>query len=211
MTVTRRWGPDHQRLDDDAARRRLLEAASRCIIRRGNTEIRMAEVADEAAVARSTVYRYFATRDELLLGLVLARVDAAAARWVAALQRPQDAASSIRELVLNPVAAVDDGDRLNRALYASESKALASVLALGAEPLVDVACRHYAPLLEQWSADGQLYPDLDFREIVHWINTATSFLLTPSWRYQPANLKLRFVNRYLVRALLQREPSNEDG
>ena len=47
----------------------------------------MAEVADEAGVVRSTVYRYFPTRDELLLGLVLMRIDAALARLVRSLRQ----------------------------------------------------------------------------------------------------------------------------
>ena len=205
MATTRRWGPTPQRLDDEAtARERLLAAAGRCIIRRGDTQIRMAEVADEAGVVRSTVYRYFATRDDLLLGLVLERVDAALTRWVASLQRPDDAASSIRELILTqPVAAIDEGDPLNRALYASESTALTSALAVGAEPLVDLLMRHFAPLLARWMADGQLHPDLDVRETVHWMYATANFLLTPSWRHRPDATKLRFVNRYLLRALLQ--------
>ena len=205
MATTRRWGATPQRLDDDSARERLLAAAGRCIIRRGDTQIRMAEVADEARVARSTVYRYFATRDDLLLGLVLERVDAALTRWVASLQRPFDAASSIRELILKPVAAVADGDPLNRALYASESTALTSTLEVGAEPLVDLMMTHFEPLLAEWIADGQLHPDLEIRDTVHWMYVTTTFLLTPSRRHRPAATQLRFVDRYLLRALL-REP-----
>ena len=33
------------------------------------TDARMAEVAEEAGVARSTVYRYFQSRDDLIIGL----------------------------------------------------------------------------------------------------------------------------------------------
>jgi hypothetical protein len=45
MEPSRWWGDDRAILDDDEARRRLIEAASRCIVRRGNTQIRMNEVA----------------------------------------------------------------------------------------------------------------------------------------------------------------------
>ena len=65
----------------DDARERILAAAGRCVERRGDTQIRMAEVADDAGLVRSTVYRYFPTRDDLLLGLVLIRIDAALARF----------------------------------------------------------------------------------------------------------------------------------
>ena len=50
----------------------------------------MAEVADEAGVSRSTVYRYFPSRDEVLLGLMLARVDIALGELVRSLRAPDD-------------------------------------------------------------------------------------------------------------------------
>ena len=77
MEPSRRWGDDRAILDDEEARRRILDAAGRCIVRRGNTQFRMGEVADEAGVSRSTVYRYFPGRDDVLLGLMLMRVDTA--------------------------------------------------------------------------------------------------------------------------------------
>ena len=95
-TVSRRWGGDRALLDDVEARQRLLESASRCIVRRGNTQIRMAEVAEEAGVVRSTVYRYFASRDDLLLALLLLRIDNALADHVGALRHPEDAVGSIQ-------------------------------------------------------------------------------------------------------------------
>jgi AcrR family transcriptional regulator len=198
----RRWGHDGALPNDDEACSRLLAAAERCIVRRGDTQIRMAEVADEAGVVRSTVYRYYATRDELLLGLVLRRIETAFGRWVAGLTDPQDAASSIRELVLKPVAAVDDGDAVNDALYASDSTALVPVLELGPEAVADVVAAQVGPLFRQWKAYGQIYSDLNLRETVQWMSATTSFLLTSNWRHRPAAAKRRFVDRYLIRALV---------
>ena len=66
---------------------RILDAAGRCIVRRGNTQFRMGEVSDEAGVSRSTVYRYFPGRDDVLLGLMLMRVDHALGDLVRSLHR----------------------------------------------------------------------------------------------------------------------------
>lgn len=199
--ASRRWGDDRALLDDDEARRLLLEAAARCITRRGNSQIRMAEVADEAGVVRSTVYRYFATRDELLLGLLLLRTDVAMAEFVRGLGRPGDAARTIPELILGPISRVD-GDPLNEALFATESTAVNSAVQAGAEPVVDVLMRHFGPLLQGWQADGQLRPDLDLRITVHWMNSVSHFLLAPPWRPRPPAEKRRFVEQYVVSALL---------
>ena len=200
--ASRRWGDDNSLYDDAEARRRLVEAAGRCIIRCGTTEIRMADVADEAGVVRSTVYRYYATRDDLLLELVLTRVDDAVGRWVRSLRRPHDAASSIRELVIKPVGSVE-GDPLNKALFAAESSTLRSVLEVGAQPMLDVMERHVVPLLKGWQADGQVYADLNCRDTLYWMHTASLFLLSPLWRDRPTAAKRRFVDRYIVRALVR--------
>ncbi|MDY6995078.1 MAG: TetR/AcrR family transcriptional regulator [Actinomycetota bacterium] len=198
----RHWGAGRSLLDGDEARDRLLDAAVRCIVARGGTQIRMGEVADEAGVVRSTVYRYFPNRDDLLLALILRRVDQACSRWIGSLRKPGDAARSIRELVLAPVSAVDSGDPVNLALYGPESAPLAPVLDAGADAITDVVAAQLKPLFAQWKADGQLYSDLDLRETVQWMSATTSFLLTPHWRARPASAKRRFVDRYLLRALI---------
>lgn len=95
MEPSRRWGDDRAILDDEEARRRILDAAGRCIVRRGNTQFRMGEVADEAGVSRSTVYRYFPGRDDVLLGLMLARIDTALGELVRSLPAPDDPVRSV--------------------------------------------------------------------------------------------------------------------
>lgn len=199
----RHWGDDRALLNDDEARSRLLDAAERCIAARGDIQIRMAEVAADAGVARSTLYRYYSARDDLLLGLVLRRIDNAFSRWVGALRRPHDAAASIRELVLKPVAAVNNDDPVNKAMYANETSALVPILEAGTQPIIAAVADHVAPLFKQWKADGQVYPDLDLRETLQWMSATTSFLLTTDWRHRPASAKRRFVDRYLIRALVQ--------
>ncbi len=185
----------------DVAAQRILDAAGRCIVKRGNTQIRMSEVAREADVVRSTVYRYFPTRDDLLLGLVLQRVDAALARLVRELRHPEDPLRCIPSMVLERTESVD-GDPLNEALFASESTALTAALALGSEQIVDVVVRHYDEMFARWQADGTMHPDLDRREVARWIHTTVLHLLSPAWRHRSRAAKQRFVDQFVVRALV---------
>jgi TetR/AcrR family transcriptional regulator len=201
MEPSRRWGDDRAILDDDEARRLLLDAASRCIVRRGNSQIRMAEVADEAGVSRSTLYRYFPGRDEVLLGLMLMRVDTALGDLVGSLRHPDDPARSLPEMVLARVESVD-GNPLNEALFAAESTAVTAALEMGSQPIVQLLLQHYGPLLQRWKRAGRLYDDLDPRSVVQWLNATTLFLLAPSWRLRSAADKRRFVEQFLVRALV---------
>jgi TetR/AcrR family transcriptional regulator len=201
MEPSRWWGDDRAILDDEEARRRLLDAAGRCIVRRGNAQIRMAEVADEAGVSRSTVYRYFSNRDEVVLGLMLARVDSALGDLVRSLRHPDDPVRSLPEMVLARVESVA-GNPLNEALFAAESTAVPAALEMGSEPIVELLLAHYEPLLQRWKRARRLYADLDSRSIVEWIHTTTLFLLAPSWRHRSATDKRKFVDQFLVRALV---------
>lgn len=173
-----------------------------CIVRRGDTEIRMAEVADEAGVARSTVYRYYSSRNELLLDLVVIRLDAALARIVRSLRTPDDAARSLPRIILGPLELVG-ANPLNEALFATESAALLSALQTGPEPVVDIMFEHLGPLLTRWQDDGQLHGDLDPRNTVRWLISISLFLVAPEWRGRPARAKRKFIEQYLIRALLK--------
>jgi hypothetical protein len=75
-------------------------------------------------------------------------------------------------------------------------------LELGSEQIVDVVIAHYEPLFVRWQAEGEMYPDLDRREVARWIHTAALFLLSPPWRDRSQAAKRRFVDQFVVRALV---------
>jgi AcrR family transcriptional regulator len=197
----RRWGSASALLDDDEARRRLVAAAGRCIVRRGSARLSMAQVADEAGVARSTVYRYFATRDEVVLALLLSRLDGALTDVVRSLPRPDDAGHSLMEVVLRTIGLVE-GNPLNEALFSADSHPFVAALELSSEPVLEATFRHVGPLLVRWQAEGQLQPDLDLRETVRWTIAVGLMLLGPPWRARPLEARRTAVEHYFVRALL---------
>jgi AcrR family transcriptional regulator len=197
----RGWGDDVALLDETEARRRLLSAAERCIVRRGSAHIRMGEVATEAAVARSTLYRYFPTRAELIVGLFLDRIDAAMEEVVNGLAEPARAAASLPDLVLRPLAFIA-GNPLHEALFSVESRALVASWELGSESLFEAVYRHFAPLLADWQLAGQLHEDLDLAELVRWIETLQLSLLSEPWRDRSEDEHRRLLMHYLVRAVV---------
>lgn len=151
----------------------------------------------------STLYRYFQTCDELIIGLMVSRVGAALDAAVRSLPDPKDARGSIPELILYPLDLVP-GNPLNEALFSSDSGPVVSALQLQSEPLIDSMHAAYGPLLEAWLADGQLWSDLEVRETLRWMNAVSLMLLGPPWRDLGRRAKRDFLERYLLRALLTR-------
>ncbi|WP_083401734.1 TetR/AcrR family transcriptional regulator [Pseudofrankia sp. EUN1h] len=198
-----RWGSETALVDDDEARRRLVAAAGRCLVARGTTRLTVDDVAREAAVARSTVYRYFRSRDELVLGVILSRVDAGMRRVLGMLEHPDDAARSVVDLIMHSVGLVA-GDPLNEAMFATDSRWLVTSLELRSEAVVDAFHQHLGPLLARWRAEGQLRGDLDLRETSRWMNTVALLLLGPPWTQRPDRAKREFVENYVVPGLLPR-------
>jgi TetR/AcrR family transcriptional regulator len=199
----RRWGQRRAVFDDQEAAQLLLSAAERCIVRHGTARIAMAEVAEEAGVTRSTLYRYFANRAELITALLLARAEALVSASVASLPEPDNAAASLPLLILHPVETVA-GTPVTDALFSPSSEGLVTALEFESDALFDLACRHFGPVIAGWQAEGQVHADLHVATTVRWMIAQAVLLLSSPWRALPPAERRTLVERYVVRALITR-------
>jgi AcrR family transcriptional regulator len=198
------WGSEAALLDDDEARRRLVAATGRCLARRGSNRIRIEEVAVEAGVSRSTVYRYFRSRNELILAVLLSRVDVAMQGVLASLTRPADAGRSLHEVFLKSTDLIG-GDAVSEALFVAGGRSsLADSLDVTAEPVVDAVFHHLRPFMVRWQQSGQLAGDLDLKETLRWLIAAGAVITTPPWSEWPRARVAAFLDRYVIRAILER-------
>ncbi len=91
----------------EEARRRLTDAAVRCVQRIGHERTRLADVAAEAGVTRPTIYAYFGGREEILRAAMLHAADDLVDRLtehVAGLTSAADTAVEILVFCLREVA-----------------------------------------------------------------------------------------------------------
>jgi len=92
----------------DFRREQVVEVARRLVAERGTTDVSMDEIATAAGLSRSTVYVYFANREELLracvAGLRTELVRAVTASW----DRDAEPVRRLKSLVEQLLARVDD-------------------------------------------------------------------------------------------------------
>jgi len=143
--------PRQPRKDATANRERVLDAATE-LVRREGEKVPMADIARHAGVGVGTVYRHFATREELLGALVHRSFELALTNARAAAAEPGPALNGVRAFL---TATLRDRDRFVLPLHGGPVVFDAASRALQAE--VRVALQG---LLDRGHAAGELRADL---------------------------------------------------
>jgi AcrR family transcriptional regulator len=155
----------------DFRREQIMETARRLFGERGTTEVPMEEIATEAGVARSTVYVYFANRDDLLR----ASLESLYERMkdtVVGIAEDASAAERLRELVRGLLERIDESPAFFRLAMATQSTAAASGSAAvgGALMLIGLdMIRLMGDIVAAGVASGELRADLDADRTVNLI------------------------------------------
>ena len=152
----------------ETTRRSLLVAAETCVRRYGIAKTTMGDVAAEAGVARPTVYRYFADRDELLVAVVERRSRMLIDRAAAYIGKQAKLADKLVEGLIFLVAKGRQ-DEVIRLIVSPEHIHFAPGLLGGSGAAADLTEALWQPILAAAVQAGELDPRMDLRAACVWL------------------------------------------
>jgi TetR/AcrR family transcriptional regulator len=117
----------------DFRRDQVIDVARRLFGERGTTEVSMDEIAVEAGVARSTVYVYFANRDELLRACLKRMLDQLLGGIARDWERDTRPAARLRILIEGMFERLDDNPTFFRLALITQDALTQGSLAVGSE------------------------------------------------------------------------------
>src|SRR5580700_10701584 len=148
----------------DFRRDQIMDTARRLFGERGTTDVSMDEIAVEAGVARSTVYVYFANRDDLLQACVQSMYDRLQETIDTVVAGDTPPVERLHALILSLLERVDESPDCFRLAMATQSttSAAGSAAVGGALMLIGLdMMRLMEDLLHAGIASGDFRPDLD--------------------------------------------------
>jgi TetR/AcrR family fatty acid metabolism transcriptional regulator len=132
--VAARKSPDNlKEVIRDFRRDQVIDVARRLFGERGTTEVSMDEIAAEAGVARSTVYVYFASRDELLRACLKRMLDQLLESIAVDWERDTEPAQRLRTLVGGMFERLDDNPAFFRLALVTQEAVTQGSAAVGSE------------------------------------------------------------------------------
>lgn len=177
---------------------RILDATFEAVATFGLSRLTMDDVARLAAVSRQTVYRYFDSKDAVIVALV-AREEEALLEGVRAAHRDApNLREAIRRSVLHCLRAAREHPLLDR-LLDSEPEVLLPYLTTRAGGLIDRARRVLEELVAKRT---DVRPDLAARSADLAVRAIVSYTLTPS--DEPPEQVAREIARILAAAIEKR-------
>ena len=190
-----RWGAASPSTDEEC-RQLIVQAAASCFDSDGPMRATIDDIARVASVHRTTVYKYFANRPEIISAVLLWEANDLITEATAIYDSP----GPFEERFLAAFGHVVDGVRQSRFLRRLfDPEAVDAVInATGAShdfrERVSMSLHHP---VAQAAELGELRPDLDIEEVVQWLGSISLLLLGESFRNETFDA-VEAMKRYIL-------------
>lgn len=160
-----RWG-DGRRADSDFAREQILDAAWRCYQKNTVHKTRMEHIAREAKVSRTTIYRYFQSRDEVQTGVILRAVHELMDRLRERVEKSETFAEFLVEALVSTAEHVRHSSMFS--MLQKEETELMSRVYGDSKDVFTIISEHFRPYFDAAKAAGELRNGLEFEPFMAW-------------------------------------------
>lgn len=180
----------------------IVDAAERCFADDGVAKTSMSQVAAEADVSRTTLYRRFAEIEDVLQAVFVREFDRFEARLARRLAPLDDPADRLVEIVVSTAENVPENSGVARLVEGPRTRPEARALAVGRAALNERIETMIGEPLNELAAAGRLSTNLDRAELIEWIRRVVlSLAVSPQPRSRPAAARRSHVAALLVPAL----------
>lgn len=180
----------------------IIDAAERCFADYGAAKTSMSQVAAEAEVSRTTLYRRFAEIEDVLQAVFVREFDRFEERLARRLAPLDDPADRLVEIVVSTAENVPDNSGVARLVEGPRSGAEARALAVGRAALNERVEAMINEPLNELAAAGRHTPTLDRAQLIEWVRRIVlSLAVSPQPRSRSAAARRAHVAALLVPAL----------
>ncbi|MEH6584653.1 MAG: TetR/AcrR family transcriptional regulator [Halioglobus sp.] len=181
----------------------ILSAAKQCYLSKGIAGTGMRDVAIAAGVARSTLYRYFPSRDDVLVATIKLEMEAANAAISKKLEAFGQPADIIVEGLIMAIQEIPKRPLL-KAVFASDEDAVARRIIWNSDIIVgfgeELMSNVVQPALDAGLLQTQVHPEV----LVEWVyRVLLSFLTLPSNAIESEEQLRATLHALLVPVLLK--------
>ena len=172
-----------------------------CFGRWGVARTRMEDIANEAGIARTILYRHFAGKDELLRAVIVRHIDARAAKLHDSIPRQGPAGPLILQALLSGITEPST-DHVSESVLGVEVVHETALLVATSTDVADAMQRYWKPFLEHAEARGELRPGVTISEAVRWLTMLVFYFLTLP-EISPSGDQLeRYLRTFVVSAII---------
>jgi AcrR family transcriptional regulator len=161
--------------DDTDVRNRIIDAAEASYLQRGVTRTTVEDVASVAGVHRTTVYRHFQSKDDLLASVIVRGSQEMLAHAQADLEEDGPFSDRLVTAVDGAIESVTQS-RWFEVMFTADSLGM-TVTGIAAEEVLTGVADLLTPFIEDARQRGEVRADLDPREAVEWLNRVARMML----------------------------------
>ena len=193
--------PSHQ----NATRVRIIEEAARLVERFTVSKVTMEDIARAAGIARQTLYKYFASKDELLIELFVLQVTGHQHPELAKFLRKPRSAQLLLDMVWAELELARQFPLVTETLDPTIAPRMAE-LVFSSRKFFECQEGFWVPVLESFEEAGVLRSDLDYSAVVRWLTYQEFWLVThPTVLAADETVQRRYLADFVIPALVRED------